>query len=111
MSAQSKNSALSMSRATSNVTSLRESVDGHERLHLQDGQPTKKSGRDLVLVSRSRPQDKDKDSMMSGISGRRGSNSLKSADLQSFLESRLRRRNFGSTQYVLTWQEKTTASG
>ena len=48
---------------------------------------------------------------MSGTSGRRGSNSLKSAALQLFLENKLRQRNFGSTQYVLTWKEKTTPSG
>ena len=50
--------------------------------------------------------------LMSGISGRRGSNSSLSASLQSSLENRLRARtaSAGSTLFTLTWKQRATSS-
>jgi hypothetical protein len=51
--------------------------------------------------------------MMSGTSGRLGSNSSRSATLQRFLESKLRAKVGcnGSTLYALTWKLRATPSG
>jgi hypothetical protein len=51
--------------------------------------------------------------MTSGTCGQHSTTSLRSADLTSYLASRLRQRtaSLGSTLYALTWKERATPSG
>src|SRR5271157_4214703 len=71
------------------------------------------SGLDRAPASPSAPREKEKDSPMSGTSGRRGSISSASVGLQSLLASRLKDRleGRGSTLYSLTWKDAVTPAG
>src|SRR5208283_4487229 len=71
------------------------------------------SGLDRAPASPSAPREREKDSPMSGTSGRRGSISSESVSLQSLLASRLKDRleGRGSTLYSLTWKDAVTPAG
>jgi hypothetical protein len=95
------------------ITSSPGSVDGLTPFVLPDGRTISASGLVAALASLSARQVKELGLTISGISGRPGSISSASADLQSSLESRLRARQsgLGSTLYKLTWKEWATPSG
>lgn len=71
------------------------------------------SGPALAPASLSARQAEQAGLLTSGTSGPTGSTSLRSAALQSSLESRLRRKtaSVGSILYRLTWKERVTPSG
>src|SRR5208283_826912 len=71
------------------------------------------SGLAPAPASPSAPREREKDSPMSGTSGRRGSISSGSVSLQSLLASRLKDRleGRGSTLYSLTWKDAVTPAG
>lgn len=98
---------------TPNVISLPASQDGPTPWPLPDGRVIDPCGLAAALASLSPRQVKALGLTISGISGRPGSISSASADLQSSLESRLRVRtqNLGSTLYTLTWKAWATPSG
>ena len=77
------------------------------------GPTTGKYGQDHAHANLSARQAKALGLTISGISGRPGSISSASADLQSSLESRLRARtqSLGSTLYTLIWKPWVTPSG
>ena len=83
------------------------------QLDLLDGLTTDQSGRDHHLASLSLSQGRKKEQMTSVISGRSGSISSGSADLQSYLESRLAQRfaTAGLTKSKLTWKKVITPLG
>ena len=70
-------------------------------------------GRALAPANLSARQAKALGLMMSGTSGPRGSNSLRSAALAESMASKLRARTalLGSTLFSLTWKLRTTPSG
>jgi hypothetical protein len=96
-----------------NAISLEESADGPTPCASPDGPTTDLFGRALALVSRSRSPAKTKVPPTVGIYGRIGSVSSASADLQSYLASRLRQQlaGAGSTLFVLTWKAQVTPRG
>ena len=98
---------------TPNVISLPASQDGPTPWPLPDGRVIDPCGLAAALASLSPRQVKALGLTISGISGRPGSISSASADLQSSLESRLRARtqSLGSTLYTLTWKQWATPSG
>jgi len=98
---------------TLNATSSRGSAAGATRCGLPVGPTTAPSGRDPALASLSARQAEERGLLTSGTSGRTGTISSASADLQSSLESRLRARtaSVGSTLYALTWKDRATPSG
>jgi len=67
----------------------------------------------LALANLSARQAKEMGLMMSGICGRHGSNSSRSAALIESLANRLRQRtaSLGSTLYTLTWKQRVTPAG
>jgi len=87
--------------------------DGRSPCVLPAGPTTVRSGPALALASLSASQVRALGLLTSGISGLHGSTSSASAGRQSSLESRLRQRLAinGSTECVLTWRDRTTASG
>jgi len=95
------------------VISSRDWADGLMLYALPDGQMISPSGLAHALASLSARQVKELGLTISGISGRPGSISSASADLQSCLESRLQARtqSLGSTLYTLTWKAWATPSG
>jgi hypothetical protein len=95
------------------ATSLPELESGATHYARQDGRIPGKSGREVAPANHSAQQEKDLAKTTPGTSGRTGSSSLRSADLQSFLVSRLRQLSAtdGSTMYKLTWKEATTPAG
>ena len=97
---------------TLNATSSQGSAAGATRCGLPVGPTTAPSGRDLALASLSARQAEERGLLTSGTSGRTGTISSASADLQSSLESRLRARTAsgGSTLYALTWKDRATPS-
>lgn len=96
-----------------NVISLPASQDGPTPWPLPGGRVIDPCGLAAALASLSPRQVKALGLTISGISGRPGSISSASADLQSSLESRLRARtqSLGSTLYTLTWKAWATPSG
>lgn len=98
---------------TRSVISLPASAGGPTPLRLPDGRWIDPCGLVRALASLSARQVKALGLRTSGISGRPGSISSRSADLQSCLESRLRARlsGLGSTLYTLTWKAWATPSG
>lgn len=98
---------------TPSVISLPVSVGGPSPWLLPDGRWIDPCGLAAALASLSARQVKALGLTISGISGRPGSISSASADLQRSLESRLRARlsGLGSTLYKLTWKEWSTPSG
>ena len=95
------------------VISLQALADGPSPCEPQDGPTTAKSGRGLALANLSARQAEVLGLLTSGTSGRTGTTSSASADLQSFLASRLRVKTacLGSTLYTLTWKDRATPSG
>lgn len=106
-------SDLTSCEAMRSVTFLQASGVGLTPLILPDGRVIDPCGLALVLASLSARQVAALGLTISGISGRPGSISSASADLQRSLESRLQARlqNLGSTLYKLTWKPWTMPSG
>jgi len=98
---------------TLSATSSQGSADGATRCGLPVGPTTAPSGLDPALASLSARQAEERGLLTSGTSGRTGTISSASADLQSSLASRLRARtaSVGSTLYALTWRDRATPSG
>lgn len=96
-----------------NVISLPELESGHTLCDKRDGLTTDRSGQAPALANLSARQAKAAGLMTSGTYGQRSTISSASADLASYLESRLRARTdlLGSTLYKLTWKERITPSG
>lgn len=99
--------------ATRNATFSLASVSGLTRCEPPDGVTTDPYGPGRARVSLSARQALELGLTTSGTSGQLGSGSLRSADLQSSLESRLRAalRTTGPTLYALIWKPWTTPSG
>nr|CUV56848.1 conserved exported protein of unknown function [Ralstonia solanacearum] len=99
--------------ATSSTTSSPVSASGPWHCAAQAGQMTGPSGPAPVRASLSPRQAKDSRLLTSGTCGQPGTTSSASADLQLFLESRLRAttRTLGSTLYKMTWRPWVTPSG
>jgi hypothetical protein len=96
-----------------NVISLLVSEFGHTPLDQVLGRIVAQYGREAVRASLLARQEREKDKPTSVISGPSGSSSSTSADLQSFLESRLKQRlgTVGSTLYKETWKKSVTPAG
>ena len=77
----------------------------------QDGGTTSPCGPDPVHASLSAQPENKKDFPTTDTSGPSGVLSLNSANLQSLLESKLRRLSTGSILYRLTWKNRATPSG
>lgn len=79
----------------------------------QDGLMIDRSGRGVVRANLSARQAKEKGLLTSGTYGLHSTTSSPSADLQSYLESKLRQKlsMSGSTLYMLTWKPWVTPSG
>ena len=92
------------------VTSSQELVDGQEHYSLQGGVQTDLFGQEVLPVSHSRSQESRKEQMTSDISGPSGSISSESADLQSYLESKLLPLSDkdGLIPCKKIWKQKTT---
>lgn len=80
--------------------------DGSTHSDSLAGQMTVRCGPAVVRASRSQSQDEEKGKKTKDTSGQRCSDSSPSADLQRYLESRLRARMaaYGSPEYALTWK-------
>jgi hypothetical protein len=98
---------------TLSATSSQASAAGATRCGLPVGPTTVPSGLDPALASLSARQAEERGKLTSGTSGRTGTISSASADLQSSLANRLRARTAsgGSTLYALTWKDRATPSG
>ncbi len=92
------------------LTSSPESASGQPLYGTRGGQTTAPSGPARVPASRSATLDAGAGSPTIATCGPSGSGSSASADLQSFLLSRLRVEldSTGSTLYSLTWRERVT---
>lgn len=95
---------------THNVTSSPESAAGQSHSDRPCGRTIDLFGQEAAPVNRLAPLDKDKARMMNATYGRCGEISLRSADLQSSLESRLQARLplDGWTKPLMIWRRKTT---
>ncbi|UKM31240.1 methyltransferase [Cylindrospermopsis phage Cr-LKS3] len=98
---------------TRNATFLQGSADGLWLFVLPDGRIVNEFGLAVALASLSARQVAAMGLQISGISGRPGSISSRSADLSTSLASRLQQRldTNGSTLFRQTWKAKATASG
>ena len=106
-SLKSKAQTLKTSR---NATSLPESVDGATHCNSQGGNQLDLFGQEVHPVSPSQSPEIKEDKMMNATSGLTSSISSASANLQSFLASKLPRQleQSGSMIYKLTWKQKVT---
>ena len=113
MKDQSKISNRQTSPDIPNVISSRVSAGGPSRSNWPDGLTADQFGRDLVPANLSARQAKELGLLPSGIYGRPGSISSASANLQSSLENRLKRRlnTDGSILFKMTWKHVATPSG
>ena len=104
---------LASSPDSPSATSSQELESGHTLFASLGGLTIGQFGRALAPANLSATQAAALGLLMSGTSGRRGSNSSRSASLQSSLESRLRARtaSVGSTLFTLTWKQRATPSG
>jgi hypothetical protein len=104
---------LTISEDTTSVISSPESASGRMPFGSPAGLMTDLFGPVPVRANLSARQAKDLGLMMSGTFGPLGHGSSASADLQSFLESRLQAKtsNLGSTLFKLTWKQWVTPSG
>jgi hypothetical protein len=93
-----------------NAISSQGSEGGASPCASQAGQTTAQYGRDLAHANLSARQVAEAGCLMSGTSGRTGTTSSTSADLQQCLESRLQAKtgSIGSTLYRLTWKQRDT---
>lgn len=98
---------------THNAIFSPESADGVTHCDWRDGQMPDQSGPGVVRANLSARQAKALGLLTSGTYGQRGSTSLSSAALQSFLVSRLKQQlsTAGSTLFNLTWKDAVTPSG
>lgn len=98
---------------TRSVTSSQESEFGATPSDAPDGRMKDLFGQEAVPAPVSRARGKDADLATLVTSGLTGSGSSASADLQLFLESRLRTRlaTGGSTLFKMTWKERVTPLG
>jgi hypothetical protein len=94
-------------------TSSPESEAGRSRSDSQAGPPTSPCGPGAAPASPSAQRESTEASATTATSGPNSSDLSGSADLQSFLESRLRAltASSGSTLFSLTWKERATPSG
>jgi len=99
--------------ATHNATSSPALADGLTHFDLQDGMTPDLFGPEAVPANHSAQPESKKASTTSGTFGPTGSISSASADLQSYLESRLvqQLKGAGSTLFSLTWKTKATSAG
>ena len=113
MSAVSRTFSQTMLRDIPSVTFSPGSVCGHTPCEIQDGEMIDLFGRVPVRANLSARQAKELRLMTSGTFGRHSITSSASADLQSFLESRLRAKTqtLGSTLYKMIWKVWVTPSG
>jgi hypothetical protein len=97
----------------SSVISSQGLVDGATRSGLQDGQMADPCGREAALANHSVRLEEAKGQTTLDIFGRNSDASLRSAVLQSCLESKLQARleGRGSPEYVLTWKHWDMESG
>lgn len=102
-----------MSRILRSATSSPGSEDGAGRLNSPDGLKTDLCGLEAVLVSRSAQPENLRDLKTIATCGLNGIGSYKSANLQSFLESRLRvlTAGIGSHWYAFKWKNWIMKSG
>lgn len=98
---------------TPSAISSRDSADGLSLYVLPDGRKVDVHGLAAALASLSASQVKELGLQISGISGRHGSTSSRSAGLQSSLESRLQTQlgTVGSMELAMTWKGKATPLG
>lgn len=98
---------------TPNATSSPVSAVGRLPCNWPDGPQTDQSGLEAVLASLSPRQAKAMGLLTSGTSGPASTGSSSSADLQSWLASRLpvQLSDLGSTLYSLTWKPWVTPAG
>src|SRR5690606_4384816 len=101
------------SRTTHNATFLQALADGPLRSVSLAGKTSGRRGQDHVPVSRFRAREVGKAMPTNATSGPLFFTSLRSSNLQSFLESRLRARTAsnGSPEYVLTWKTLDMPAG
>lgn len=99
--------------ALRNATFSPASASGRSPFGVPDGQTTDLFGLVPVRANLSARQALELGLRIQGTCGRRSFGSLKSADLQSSLENRLRARlsGLGSTLYTLTWKPWVTPMG
>jgi hypothetical protein len=104
---------LPISPAIPNATSLPASADGPKPSDSPAGATILPFGPAHAHASHSAQPAPDEALTTPGTSGRHGSASLRSADLQSSLESRLRPQleGAGSTLFTMTWKAKVTPAG
>jgi hypothetical protein len=97
---------------TLNATSSQASEDGASHCASQDGQTTVLFGPAPALANLSARQAEEQGKLMSGTSGRTGTTSSASANLQWFLANKLQAKtaSAGSTLYKLTWKQRDTPS-
>lgn len=98
---------------TPNAIGLQESEYGAMPSDLQDGKIVDPCGQGVAPVKVSQEQESRKEYLTLDTSGLTGSSSSESANLQLFLENRLKQRleKAGSTLYKMTWKQKTTPLG
>ena len=101
-----------ISKDSPSATSSPESGCGHTRFVRLVGRIRSLSGQAPHRVSPSPQQAMRMGLMTSGTYGRTSTTSSRSADLQSYLESKLQARlqNLGSTLYKMTWKDWSTGS-
>jgi hypothetical protein len=97
---------------TLNATSSQASEDGASHCASQDGQTAVLFGPAPALANLSARQAEEQGKLMSGTSGRTGTTSSASANLQWFLANKLQAKtaSAGSTLYKLTWKQRDTPS-
>jgi len=101
------------SPATRNAISSPASVFGHSRLDAQVGPTIDLFGQVPARANLSARQAKDLLLLTSGTYGQRGTTSLPSENLRSFLASKLQAvtATLGSTLFKLTWKQQVTPLG
>ena len=99
--------------ATDSAISSPESEGGVSHSGTQDGQTDGRSGLEAVPASPSPQRESKKGKPTNGTCGPSSPASFASADLQSYLESRLKTRfgTGGSIEYSETWKERVTPAG
>ena len=102
-----------ISKDLPSATSSRESEDGPTQLDWLGGTMTAHFGQEAAPASPSAQQGSEREQAMNDTCGPFSSNSLESATLQSYLESRLRvaLEGTGSPEYALTWKHWPMQSG
>ncbi len=109
----SEKSKQTNSKDSINTTFSRASAAGASLSGLQTGQTADLFGPGLAPASHSQLPESNRAPTTTDTSGLPGSNSSASADLQSFLASKLHQQfgTAGSTLYTMTWKKKATPAG